>query len=234
MFLVDTADIPTLERTLLHPAIGGFTTNPTLIARAHGVDSMPLATYLHRVDTLVDLAMGFGDPGRRTLPRTVTHVMVQVAGPPEAWAGQVVRLAERTAGWRERGSRLTIKLPPTTEGLGLAALARRLVLGSLVTGVFNPAQAAACREAGADGAIVYLRRLQDQDPDWRGTVAGIRHAVADRGGILLMASIPTHGHLVDALAISPDVTIAPVVVDALMDDPRSAEALAAFQACVSP
>jgi fructose-6-phosphate aldolase 2 len=222
MILIDSADRSEILRALSNPAIGGITTNPTLLAKSCQEASLPLNRYLDLVEELCRL------PNELKLSNFL-HLMVQVGGPAALWESQVARFADATETWQ---GTLWIKLPPTTDGLATCAKVKARGLHSLVTAVFTLPQALAAIEAGADGVAVYLRRMMESDDGWQQRLASIGRLFKERQRTLLIASISDGALLETALGFSIDITLGPKVIDMLLTSGLSEKALYTFDNCI--
>lgn len=221
MILIDTADPRAIDRALAFPAIGGFTTNPTLIARAAGVTALSLADYVAAGAELCRFA---------TARAGVRHVMIQAVGEPH-------RALDQARAWRDAlkpatHARLWVKLPPTPGHVALCGDLARLGCASLVTAVFTAAQAEVALGAGADGVAIYFGRLTRDAADGEAVVARIAHCVRRAEKMLLLASLANAALIENALAYSADMTLPPDILDALLAAPGSAQAMTQFDAAV--
>ncbi|MFO1103849.1 MAG: transaldolase family protein, partial [Methylocystis sp.] len=74
MLLVDTADRDAILKALEFPGVRGFTTNPTLIARAAGAESLSLDDYVGAARKLCKIAADID---------AIRHLMIQAVGDAE-------------------------------------------------------------------------------------------------------------------------------------------------------
>ncbi len=221
MLLVDTADRHAVARWVRFPGVTGFTTNPTLMARAAGVEALRAREYLAAGTELARLASD---------AETVADFMIQGFGTP----AQIMEQAEtylRTV--RDPvAKRLWIKLPPTREALSCCAELHALGCKTLVTAVFTAPQAYLSMKAGADGVAVYLGRMMRLDSLWREPMQAIADVVTGAGGTLLLASLPDLETVQRGLSYSQDLTLPPQVLETMLASDLSADAVADFNARV--
>jgi len=223
MLLIDSADTEPLARALAHPAVGGVTTNPTLIARAAGTEALSARDYLRRTHHLCRWASGLRLPSR-TEPRIL---MLQGVGAPDdiVAQGKLWREAVADASWT-----LWVKLLPTEGALSAIAPLRAHGIPTLVTAVYTPAQAYVACEAGAEGVALYLGRMQRQSPDWRDIVRSIADVAHRYDRMMLLASFPDAATLQHGLSYSSHVTIRPPLLGELLVSPATSEAIEGFDA----
>lgn len=219
MLLVDTADPAAIADALTFPGVQGFTTNPTLIARAAGTDSLTREEYVRATLGLCALA------ARRP---EVRHFMIQAVGDAEdALAQATIYARSLPAG---TGAKLWIKLPPTRDALNCCRRLEEIGCDSLATAVFTPAQAYVAMEAGADGVAVYLGRLMRTQGDWRPQLEHIVEIVREAGKLLLLASFQNRATIETGLAFSRDLTLPPHLLGELLLAPQTEEAIETFAA----
>lgn len=221
MLLVDTADRHAIARWARFPGVSGFTTNPTLMARAAGVESLPARQYVaaaldlcalaDETDAVTDfMIQGFGAPG-------------QIMAQAEAWLRAVRDPAAK---------RLWIKLPPTRDALSCCAALHGLGCRTLVTAVFTAAQAYLTMQAGADGVAVYLGRMRKFHEQWQVPMQAIADVIGAAGGTLLLASFPDLDTVERGVPYSRDMTVPPPVLEAMLTSDLSASAVEDFNARV--
>jgi fructose-6-phosphate aldolase 2 len=223
MLLVDTADSEIIRECLQYPAVRGFTTNPTLMARAAGVDALPIDTYISRAVDLCRLL---------TMVRSENpvHVMIQLIGSRDQMLGQAQTYLHELKSLDH--ARLWFKIPPTTEGLVCCPSLKKLDAAILVTAVYTATQAHLAIEAGADGIAVYLGRIMRLEESWRPQVEAIAEIVHGAKKTLLMASFPDVRTVEIALHYSRDLTIPPDVCKCLLHSKHSDDAMETFNAKV--
>lgn len=224
MLLADTADSDLIEQCLGNPAVCGFTTNPTLMARAAHLDMLGIADYVMRAKTLCRLLGRFKD-GR------IRHVMLQLVGSQE-------QMLEQAAIYREEvrplsSTRLWLKIPPTPVGISCCPMLKNGGSATLVTAVFTGRQALVALESGAEGVAVYLGRMKRLDEQWERQIERIARLVRDAGKLLLIASFPDPEAVEQALEYSFDLTVPPDILSRLLDDRHSADAMQTFNSKVT-
>jgi transaldolase len=224
MLLVDTADHRLILDSLKSPAVQGFTTNPTLVAQAVGVESLALSEYVAYGRGLCRLAI---NPGSANLK----HFMIQGVGGPQEILHQAADYVHDIG--REHTAQLWVKLSPTQPCLECCSSLQALGCRSLVTAVFTPAQAYLAMEARADGVAVYLGRLMRREESWQEQLQRIANVVHNAGKMLLLASFPDRETVEHGLAYSRDLTVPPQIIKELLESPHSHEAVLAFDTRIS-
>ncbi len=223
VLLVDTADPDTIVKALLLPAVRGFTTNPTLMARAANVEVLPIAEYIRRARVLCKIAVDM-QPGE------CAHLMIQVVGSPPQMIEQSDLYIEAVKG--NGSAKLWIKLPPTPDGIGCCRVLADRGCSTIVTAVYTPAQALVAMEAGASGIAVYLGRLIKFDEQWDASLRRIADIIKTAGKTLLLASLGTLETLERGLGYSHDLTVPPDILFQMLDSPYSADAMRTFDSSV--
>ncbi|MBM3624652.1 MAG: hypothetical protein FJX16_04900, partial [Alphaproteobacteria bacterium] len=155
MLLVDSADQQAILHALQFPGVRGFTTNPTLMARAAGVDVLSLDKYVGAARKLCKMSADIG---------SIRHLMIQTVGDADNALRQAALYVDDLKSARDKN--LWIKLTPTPASLACCPALTDMGCASLVTAVFTAAQAYVAMEAGADGVAVYLGRLMRLESDW--------------------------------------------------------------------
>lgn len=214
MLLIDTADKALITEAIANPAVSGFTTNPTLMARAAGLDAIDPESYIRQATELCELPVAHP---------SIRDVMIQGIGSPDEILAQakIYRDTLRSSGV---ATRLWIKLMPTTESFQIIPHIKALGCATLVTAVFTPPQAYMAMEAGADGIAVYVGRLMRAEQMWHAPLelmADIVH-IAER--TLLLASFPDLATVEQALRYSRDLTVPPAVLQEFLRSPHTADA----------
>lgn len=222
MLLVDTADPAAIEEALAFPGVQGFTTNPTLVARAAGVETLTRDDYVHAARRLCALAAQRSD---------VRHFMIQAIGDGEDVVSQAKTYSEALPPGSDQ--KFWIKLPPTRAFLNSCGRIEALGCASLVTAVFTPAQAYLAMEAGADGVAVYLGRLMRTDSDWRPRLERIVDIMREARKLLLLASFRDQETIETGLAFSRNLTAPPALLGEMLSSPQAQEAIDAFNAHVT-
>ncbi|MBG0798498.1 hypothetical protein IYX23_12540 [Methylocystis sp. L43] len=217
MLLVDTADQDAILKALKFPGVQGFTTNPTLIARAAGAEALSLDEYVAAARKLCGMSADIG---------AIRHLMIQAVGS----ADDALRQAACYVGDLKaaRGKKLWIKLAPTRTSLLCCAALKEKECASLATAVFTAAQAYVAMEAGADGVAVYLGRLMRREKDWEKQLDAIAAIVKSAERTLLLASFSDRQTVEVGLQYSRDITVPPSVLDDLLTSALSKEAIEAF------
>lgn len=222
MLLVDTADEGAILRALEFPGVQGFTTNPTLIARAAGAEILSLDDYLGAARKLCTTAANIG---------AIRHLMIQAVGDASDIRRQAILYLDEMKAARDKT--LWMKLTPTPASLSCCPALKDMGCATLVTAVFTPAQAYVAMEAGADGVAVYLGRLIRLESDWEDQIETIAAIVKSAGRILLLASFPDRQTVDIGLRYSRDITAPPAVLDELLTSSLSEEAIKVFDGKVA-
>lgn len=213
---LDTAETAAWRRWAPLGLFHGVTTNPTLLKRAG------LACDEATIAGLVEAAAA--------LSFREIHV--------QSWGGTEAVL-------RDRGRRLAalapacvlIKLPCVPEGFAAAGALVAEGVRVTMTALYAPAQAVAAAALGAAYAAPYLGRLADAGQDAPATIAAMRAALRTGGDRtrLLVASLRQATQIADLAGIGCDTfTMAPAVAAALLEDPASTRAAAAFESDAQP
>jgi TalC/MipB family fructose-6-phosphate aldolase len=208
----DSAVLEDIARVGATFPLAGVTTNPTILLAA-----------LERGQRLDDLAVL-----RELLGLCDGPVFMQPDGDTDealfAGAGRYLAVAP---------DRVVPKLPMTPAGLRAGRRLRREGARFAFTAVATLAQAYCGAIAGAGWIIPYFGRLRrsGQDPCERvAHMAGLLAAQATATRVLA-ASLKSGADLVEAtLAGAHDATVAPDVIEGLLDDPLTATALRQFGA----
>ncbi|MGE0667327.1 MAG: transaldolase family protein [Sphingomonadales bacterium] len=222
MLLVDTADRHAIARWTRFPGVTGFTTNPNLMARAAGVESMKSNDYRAAALGLCRLSNDI---------EPVAHVMVQGFGQPEQIVDQADAYLQALR--PSAGKQLWVKLAPTREAVSCCAALHELGCKTLVTAVFTAAQALVAMKAGADGVAVYIGRMRKVNDRWDAQMGIIADVVGAAGGTVLLASFPDLETVELGLSYSQDLTVPPQVLEAMLSSDLSASALEDFNARIA-
>ncbi len=217
MLLVDTADQDAILKALKFPGVQGFTTNPTLMARAAGAEILPLNEYVAAARKLCEMSADVG---------VIRHLMIQAVGGADDTLRQAACYVDDLKAAHE--TKLWIKLAPTRASLECCAALKEMGCASLATAVFTTAQAYVAMEAGADGVAVYLGRLMRHERDWEQQLENIAAIVKSADRTLLLASFPDRQTVEIGLRYSRDITTPPSVLDELLTSALSQEAIEAF------
>jgi transaldolase len=217
MLLVDTADQDAILKALEFPGVQGFTTNPTLIARAAGAEILSLDDYVSAARKLSTIAAETG---------AIRHLMIQAVGDADDIRRQAILYLNELKGARDKI--LWMKLTPTATSVACCAALKEIGCAALVTAVFTPAQAYVAMEAGADGVAVYLGRLMRLEADWERKLESVAAIVKSAERCLLLASFPDRQTVEVGLRYSRDITAPPAVLGELLASPLSQAAIDDF------
>jgi transaldolase len=217
MLLVDTADQDAILKALEFPGVQGFTTNPTLMARAAAAEVLSLDDYIAAARKLCRMSTGIG---------AIRHLMIQAVGGADDAPKQAALYLDDIKAARDK--KLWMKLTPTPMSLACCSALKGMGCACLVTAVFTATQAYVAMEAGADGVAVYLGRLMRLETDWESQLESIAAIVKSAERTLLLASFPDRRTVEVGLRFSRDITAPPDVVDELLTSSLSQEAIEGF------
>jgi fructose-6-phosphate aldolase 2 len=217
MLLVDTADQGAIRKALEFPGVQGFTTNPALMARAAGVETLSLDAYVVAARRLCTMAAETG---------AIRELMIQAVGGPNEIVTQAGLYLDDLKAANE--TRLWIKLAPTPASLSCCEKLTEIGCATLATAVFTAAQAYVAMEAGASGVAVYLGRLMRLDGDWQRRLEDIAAIVKGAERTLLLASFPDRQTVEVGLRYSREITAPPSVLEDLLTSSLSQDAIKAF------
>lgn len=208
--LVDSGDLDAVRRALATGFVAGATSNPTLLRRA-GV----------RAAAVPELA-------RAVLAAGAHELHLQAYGET---ADTMVRDGHELAALDPQ--RVRVKLVATPEGYAAAArLARDGVMVTL-TAVYTLRQALLAESVGATAIAIYLGRMRDAGFDAL-AVAGQMQAMLNAQSArveILAASIREPDEVAELAARGiASATIAPAVLDRLLESDHTAAAAATFAA----
>jgi TalC/MipB family fructose-6-phosphate aldolase len=208
---LDTADRAAAESLLATGLFAGVTTNPTILQRAS-----------KGVADLSDIYQWAIDAGCR-------EVFFQ------AWGEDPTTLIERGQQVRDLGPEVVVKFVATRAGAtACAALAGRGV-PTLLTAIYDPAQAIVAAAAGATYIAPYLGRLNDAGRDGVAEVIAMQEVLAATGSTtkVLLASIRSVADVVTLARHGVDCfTMAPAVAEQFFTDPTTAEAARTFEQAI--
>lgn len=211
---LDTAD-PVAWRTWLPTGLfAGVTTNPVLMHRA-GRPVTPSAV----ADAMREL---------REIDTPCGRPEIQV----QAWgdtADAMVALAEY---WCRDASPI-VKLPATKEGFAAAARLTRQGVPVTVTAVYAAAQIVPALAVRAAYIAPYVGRIDEAGGDAEGMIATMARAIEASGADtrILLASVRTPEQLARAVgAGATAATLSPDLAGAVCGDPKTATAVADFDA----
>jgi transaldolase len=208
---LDTADRAAAEPLLATGLFAGLTTNPTILHRADlGVSDIP------------NIYHWAADAG-------ANEVFFQ------AWGEDVTTLIERGQQLRDLGTQVVVKLVASQAGSAACAQLAARGVPTLLTAVYDPAQAIVAAAAGANYIAPYLGKLQDAGRDGFAdviTMHEILSASASQTKVLL-ASIRDVPTLIPLARRGIDhFTMAPSVAETFFADELTAEAVHIFEDAV--
>ncbi len=202
---LDSALVEEARRAADLGFVWGATTNPTLMAQSRREPT----------DVITGLCELF--------PGTVFYQLsAQTLAEREAEAGRIVEIDPIKVG---------LKIPCTTENLGLLARLTDAGITCAVTAIFSAYQAYLACEAGAHYIIPYVNRSTRLQGDGPGLVSEMREIIeaAGTGAELLAASIRTPQEVTQTLlAGAHHVTLRLDLILALGEHPLSHQAIAEF------
>jgi TalC/MipB family fructose-6-phosphate aldolase len=209
---LDTADRAAAEELLGTGLFAGLTTNPTILRRAgSGVADIP---EIYRWATAA---------GAR-------EVFFQ------AWGEDAETLVRRGRELRGLGDRVVVKLVASRAGASACATLAAEGVPTLLTAVYDPAQAMVAAAAGATYIAPYLRRLDAAGRDGNAEVLAMHELLTATGATteVLLASIPGTPAMVRLARHGIGrFTMAPAVAEELFADELTAEADRTFEADVA-
>jgi transaldolase len=208
---LDTADRGAAERLLATGLFAGVTTNPTILRRASR--------------TVADI------PGiyRWAVEGGAREVFFQ------AWGQDTTTLRTRGHELRSLGDRVVVKLVASRVGAAACAALAADGVPTLLTAVYNPAQAVVAAAAGATYLAPYLGKLDDAGRDALGAVTAMRELLAATGSPtkILLASIRNVESVVELARHGVDrFTMAPTVAEQLFVEELTAQADKVFEDAV--
>lgn len=217
---VDTAALTEIEQALRHPWLSGVTTNPTLVARAlNAASDSRIPTQSLTEEGLYAEILSLLRPDQRL------YIQVRGSDPED-----LVLVFKRW--WRLAEGRLVAKLPATWAGLDAANRIKTETGAPVcVTAVFSAAQAYAAALAGADQIAVYVSRYAKNRSEPALWLTELREVLNRSGKAvrILAASIKSPPEAAEALvAGADDLTLPMGVLESLMEDPLTSDALRGF------
>jgi transaldolase len=207
-FFIDTADVNDIREMAETGLLDGVTTNPSLIAKS-GRD------FIEVISEICDIVEG---PVSAEVAATDADQMI-------AEGRKLAAIADNVA----------VKLPLTMDGLKACRALSDDGTSVNVTLCFSPAQAILAAKAGATFISPFVGRLDDIGQDGMHLIEDIR-AIYDNyeefgGTQILVASIRSPGHVIEAAKLGADVcTVPPSVIHQLVKHPLTDKGLAAFLA----
>ena len=203
---VDSADSAVIAELAKTGLIDGVTTNPSLIAKSG-----------------------------RDLGEAIGAICKLVSGPVSAEVG-----ATETSAMLEEGKALAkiaknvvVKLPLTEDGLKACRALRDDNIKVNITLCFSAAQALLAAKAGASFISPFVGRLDDIGSDGMQLIDDITtiYANYEYETEVLVASIRSVAHVIDAALLGADVaTVPPAIITAMLKHPLTDKGLAAFLA----
>ncbi|MBL6768063.1 MAG: fructose-6-phosphate aldolase [Alphaproteobacteria bacterium] len=201
---LDTADINEITDLNKTGMVDGITTNPSLIAKSG-----------------------------RNIIQTIEEICGIVSGPvsAEVTATDYDGMMREGARLAEIASNVTVKLPLTVDGLRACASLSEDNIMVNVTLCFSAAQALLAAKAGASFISPFVGRLDDIGADGMNLISEIAEIYAnyDYSTEILVASVRSVQHVVDAALIGADVaTIPPKIMSQMYKHPLTDKGLADF------
>jgi TalC/MipB family fructose-6-phosphate aldolase len=208
---LDTADRSAAEDLLGTGLFAGLTTNPTILQRSSlGTDHIP-----------------------------EVHAWATAAGAAEvffqAWGRDVETLVDRGQRLRDLGPEVVVKLVASRAGTAACAELAARGVPTLLTAVYDPAQAVVASAAGATYIAPYLGRLDDSGRDGVGEVTAMHELLTATGSRtrVLVASIRRPSDVVVLARRGVDhFTFGPAVAEDFFSDELTAAAVATFEEAV--
>ena len=177
MIYLDSALISEAHKAITLGWIKGITTNPTLLAKSN----------LTPEETLRNLAKI--SPGEVYYQLTATDV--------------IGMLAEGRRAFEIIGTQTVLKIPATDLGFQVVTILRKEI-PCAVTAIYNAAQAAISKEAGAKYAIVYVNRATRLLGDGLVLVRDMANILQDSDTEILAASLKSPAEATAALQAGAD------------------------------
>ena len=208
---LDTADRAAAEDLLATGLFAGVTTNPTILRRAS-----------RGVGDIAEIYRWALDAGAR-------EVFFQ------AWGEDPETLVKRGAELRELGEEVVVKLVASRAGAAACAALAADGVPTLLTAVYNPAQAVVAAAAGATYIAPYLGKLQEAGRDAVGDVSAMQDVLRATGSStkILLASIRDVRSVVELARRGVDhFTLAPDVAEQLFAEELTARAVQMFEDAV--
>jgi TalC/MipB family fructose-6-phosphate aldolase len=208
---LDTADRAAAEPLLATGLFAGLTTNPTILQRAGlGVTDIP------------DIYRWATDAG-------ANEVFFQ------AWGEDATILIQRGQQLRDLGSEVVVKLVVSQAGSAACAQLAARGVPTLLTAVYDPAQAIVAAAAGAKYIAPYLGKLQDAGHNGMADVITMHEILTTSASHtkVLLASIRDVPALIPLARRGIDhFTMAPSVAEGFFADKLTAEAVRSFEDAV--
>ena len=186
-FFIDTANINEIKQGVEMGMVDGVTTNPSLIAK----ENKPCEAIITEICQIVDG------------PISAEVVSLDTEG----MVGEARKLAAIN-------DNIVVKVPMTTEGLKAVRLLAAEGIKTNVTLVFSTAQALLAAKAGATFVSPFVGRLDDIGVSGMDLIQDIMTVFSNYGyqSEVIVASIRSPQHVVDAALIGADVATIPFKV----------------------
>ena len=203
-FFVDTANIDEIEKLLPTGFVDGVTTNPSLIAK-QGVD----------------------------MAKTIQAICSIVKGPvsAEVTATEFKKMLEEGEYLASLAKNVAVKVPLTVDGLQTCKVLREKNIMVNVTLCFSAAQALLAAKAGATFISPFVGRLDDIGEKGMNLIEDIVVMYENYSfeTEVLVASVRTKQHIIDAAVIGAHVATLPAkVIYELFEHPLTEKGLKAF------
>lgn len=201
---IDTADVDEIRDAASLGVLDGVTTNPTLVART----GRPMREVLEEICELVS------GPVSAEVLATETEAML-------AEARELASIAPN----------IVVKIPLIRDGIRAVKHLTDEGIRTNVTLCFSPLQALIAAKAGATYISPFVGRLDDVGHDGMGVVQDIVEAYAnyDLDTQVLVASVRSPAHVLEAIRLGADVATIPLaVIDRLIAHPLTDAGLARF------
>ena len=203
-FFVDTANIKDIEELIPTGFVNGVTTNPSLIAK-QGAD----------------------------MAQTIKDICSIVSGPvsAEVTATEYKIMLEEGLYLSSLAKNVAVKVPLTVDGLKTCKSLREKNIMVNVTLCFSATQALLAAKAGASFISPFVGRLDDIGESGMGLIENIVLMYENYGfeTEVLVASVRTSQHVIDAALIGADVaTLPPKIIHELYKHDLTDKGLKAF------
>ena len=203
-FFVDTANIKDIEELIPTGFVNGVTTNPSLIAK-QGAD----------------------------MAQTIKDICSIVSGPvsAEVTATEYKIMLEEGLYLSSLAKNVAVKVPLTVDGLKTCKSLREKNIMVNVTLCFSATQALLAAKAGASFISPFVGRLDDIGESGMGLIENIVLMYENYGfeTEVLVASVRTSQHVIDAALIGADVaTLPPKIIHELYKHELTDKGLKAF------
>jgi transaldolase len=204
-FFVDTADVAEISELAATGLLDGVTTNPSLVAKTG-----------------------------RNFFEVVEEICALVDGPvsAEVTATTYDRMLAEGRRLAELAPNVCVKLPLIWDGLKACRTLTDEGIQVNVTLCFSPAQALLAAKAGAAFVSPFVGRLDDIAHDGMALIGDIVEIFRNYDHLateVLVASVRSPGHVIEAARLGADVvTLPPKVLHQLVQHPLTDKGLAAF------